>query len=47
MIKGVGPSEHRPGPSQNPLLRTQWLLEFAVMWTPNPATTQPNYVAAV
>lgn len=46
MIKGLKPFEHRPAPSQNPLLRTQWMPELAPMLPSFLATNQLNYIIA-
>jgi hypothetical protein len=46
MIKGLKPFEHRPAPSQNPLLRTQWMPELAPRSLSFLATNQLNYIIA-
>lgn len=46
MIKGLKPFEHRPAPSQNPLLRTQWMPELAPRLLLFLATNQLNYIIA-
>lgn len=38
MIKGLEPCEHRQAPSQNPLLRSQWMLELVLILMPSAAT---------
>lgn len=46
MIKGLEPCEHRKAPSQNPLLRSQWMLELVLILMPFAATNQLNYIVA-
>jgi hypothetical protein len=46
MIKGQEPFEHKPEPSQIPLLRSQWMLELVLMLMPFAATNQLNYIVA-